>query len=327
MKAVVIRAHGDSDVLKLVDVDSPPVGPNQVRVDVGAFGVNRADILQRKGLYPAPAGAPAEIPGLEYAGVVESVGPEVRRWSVGDRVMGITAGGCYAEQVVVHAREAMAVPSNLSLEEAAVIPEAFLTAWDALCLQAGMKLGDRILVHAVGSGVGTAALQLASACGASVIGTSRSVWKLEACGELGLEVGLHVHEGRFLNALRDATEDAGVDLVLDLVGGAYLKENLKALAEGGTMITVGLVGGARGELNLGLMLARRLKLVGTVLRSRPLEEKLALALGFERQILPLFLQGRLVPVIGATFNVGEVGKAHVAVENNSVFGKAVVVWR
>ena len=326
MRAVIITRSGGPEVLQLKEVEAPAPGPGQIRVQVAAFALNRADLLQRLGRYPAPPDAPQDIPGLEYAGIVESVGAGVERWTPGDRVMGITGGGAYAEQLVVHAREALPVPADMALDAAAAIPEAFMTAWDAVHLQAGLKMGDTLLVHAVGSGVGTAAVQLGRMAGASVIGTSRTLWKLERSVELGLSAGVHAHRGNFLMALTEATGGAGVDVILDLVGAAYLAENLKSLASGGTMVTVGLVGGISAEINLALLLSGRLKLIGTVLRSRPLEAKMALAQAFARQIVPAFEAGLLAPVIGETFEVTEIAAAHQTMANNATFGKIVVVW-
>jgi putative PIG3 family NAD(P)H quinone oxidoreductase len=306
--------------------------------------VNRADLLQRLGRYPAPAGAPAKIPGLEYAGVVADVGAGVTRWRPGDRVMGIVGGGAYAEAVVVDEREALAVPSSLSLEEAAAIPEAFLTAHDALFSLMRLGAGESLLIHAVGSGVGLAALQLARAAGARVLGTSRSAWKLERARGEGLEVGIGtggeaervarsatdaeqagaLHT--FDDVVRRETGGEGVHAILDLVGGAYLAGNLRALAVRGRVAVVGLVAGRSAELDLGLLLSKRITLIGTVLRSRSLEEKIAVAEAFRARALPLFEDGRLRPVVDRVFPFSDVGAAHEYVEENRNFGKVVLSW-
>lgn len=329
MRAIEITAPGGPEVLREREMPTPEPGPGEIRVRVAAVGLNRADLLQRRGQYPAPAGAPANIPGLEYAGVVDDVGADATRWRPGDRVMGIIGGGAYAEAVVVDEREALPVPVSLSLEEAAAIPEAFLTAHDALFTQVRLGAGEALLIHAVGSGVGLAALQLARAAGARTFGTSRSVWKLERARELGLEVGIETGGeagGSFDEVVRRETGGAGVAAILDLVGGAYLAGNLRALATRGRVVVVGLVAGRRAELDLGLLLGKRLTLIGTVLRSRSLEEKVAVAEAFRASALPLFEDGRLRPVVDRVFPFAEVGAAQAYMEENRNFGKVVLRW-
>ena len=237
MRAVRLKQLTGPDGLVIEEVDPPVPGPNQIRVQVKATALNRADLLQTMGLYPAPPGVPADIPGLEYAGLVDSVGVGVTRWQVGDRVMGLVAGGAWAEQLVTHEREALHVPGQLSFEKAAAIPEAFITAFDALTLQAGMRAGQTVLIHAVASGVGTAALQWAKAIGAKAIGTSRTASKLSRVKLLGLDVGLLVDR----NAPKFASQ-VKADLALELVGGNYLPETIEAMNVGGTVMLVGLTG-------------------------------------------------------------------------------------
>lgn len=328
-KAVRIKSHGGPEVLAVdrVSVDSP--GPGQVLVEVVAAGLNRADLLQRRGVYPAPAGVAPDVPGLEYAGHVAEVGDGVTSFAAGDEVMGIVAGGAMATHLVVHEREVIRVPEGLSLVHAAAIPEAFLTAYDALYDQAELRPGEHVLIHAVGSGVGTAALALARLSGAHAIGTSRSEDKLARCAELGLEHGVVVEKGvpRFANATRELTEGRGADVVLDLIGAAYLAESVDALAPLGRMILVGLVGGVSAELSLSTVLRKRARLFGTVLRSRPLEEKAALTQRFARCIAPLFgAAGRLAPVIDAVLPMSEVQAAHERMERDATFGKIVLTW-
>lgn len=324
-KAVRIREYGGPEVLELIEFSARPPGYGEILVRVEAAGLNRADLLQRRGLYPAPPGSPADIPGLEYAGVVEAVGEGVTEWKVGDRVMGIVGGGAMATHVTVSAREAIPVPSRLSFAEAAAIPEAFLTAYDALFLQGGLRMGEYVLVHAVGSGVGTAALQLAREAGAAVIGTSRSQEKLDRCREMGMEGGILV-EGSFAEKVRELTDGRGADCILDLVGASYLEENLAALAWRGRMICVGLLGGAKTNLPLGTLLAKRATLIGTVLRSRPPEEKAILARRFADEIVPLFERGRLSPVVETVLPFEQVAEAHRRLESNRTFGKIVLSW-
>lgn len=339
MRAIVITTPGGPEVLREREVPTPEPGPNQVRVRVRAVGLNRADLLQRRGMYPAPPGSSAEIPGLEYAGVVDVVGAAVTRWRPGDRVMGIIAAGAYAEAVVVHEAEALAIPGGLSFEEAAAIPEAFLTAHDALFTLLDLGAGENLLVHAIGSGVGLAALQLAHVAGARVLGTSRSAWKLERALELGLDVAIdtgpesgaapgtggHRHE-TFDDVAQRETGGAGVNAILDLVGGDYLAGNLRALAPRGRVAVVGLVAGRSAELDLGLLLSKRITLVGTVLRSRSLEEKIAVADAFRETALPLFETGQLRPILDRTYPFAEVGRAHKYMETNRNFGKVVLRW-
>ena len=323
MRAIIIKNPGRDATLVPVERPAPEPGPGEVVVAVAAVGVNRADVLQRRGLYPAPAGAPADIPGLEFSGTICRLGEGARGHAVGDRVMGLVPGGAYAEQVVLHARELMPVPRSIDLVDAAAIPEAFATAWDAMHLQGGLRAGQSVLIHAVASGVGSAAMQLARASGARAIGTSRTPAKLLRCAELGLDHGIDTSEGSFADAAR-ALVPEGVDLVLDLVGGEYVKESLGALRASGTMICVGLLAGARAELPMGLLLSRRLTLRGTVLRSRPLEEKIALARAFSREVVPLFDSGALCPIIDQRLPLEEARAAHDALESNTTFGKVLL---
>lgn len=326
MRAVVITAPGGPEVLELRDVPAPEPGTGQIRVRVYASGLNRADLLQRRGRYPAPPGWPQDIPGLEYAGIVDAVGPSVQRWKPGDRVMGLVGGGGCAEAVVVHEREAIAVPAALSLDEAAAIPEAFITAHDALFTRLGLGLGEAVLVHAVGSGVGTAALQLAKAAGARVVGTSRFAWKLEKATALGLDLGVDATREDFADAALAFTGEVGVDAVLDLVGGAYLAGNLRALATGGRLVFVGTVAGSRAELDLRIVMTKRLRIVGTTLRARPLEEKIQATRAFAHHALPLFEQRRIRPVLDRVLPADDVREAHRLLEENAVFGKVVLRW-
>jgi putative PIG3 family NAD(P)H quinone oxidoreductase len=321
MRAVIIREPGDESVLTLVERPAPEVPPGHVRVRVTHTAVNRADLLQRAGFYPAPPGVPADIPGLEYAGVVESHSPG-SVLSKGQRVFGLVAGGSYAEFVVVHEREAVRIPDDLPDHLAAAVPEAFVTAYDALVLRAGLKPGERVLVHAVGSGVGTAGLQIAKALGCHVTGTSRTAAKLERAAELGLDRGVLV---------RDAVElaevlgpDAAFDVVLDLVGGPYVGATLPSLNSRGRVVVVGLTGGVRSELDLATLLRRRLTLVGTVLRSRPLEEKIQAADVLRRTLVPWLARGMIRPIVERSFTLEEAGLAHRALATNETFGKVVL---
>lgn len=326
MRAVVVTRPGGPEVLQLAERPLPEPGPGEIRVRVHASALNRADLLQRRGLYPAPPGAPQDVPGLEYAGEVDAVGEGAGLWAVGNRVMGIVGGGGYAEYVVVHEREAMRIPQGFSYEEGAAIPEAFLTAYDALFTRLELLMGERVLIHAVGSGVGTAALQLARAAGAVTIGTSRSPEKLRRAAELGLDVGIDTGREELAAALESATSGGGVHAVVDLVGGKLLEESLRGLAQGGRVVVVGTVAGSRVELDLGLLLRRRIRIVGTVLRTRPLEEKIALAREFSSTVLPLLSSGKIRPVIDHVVPFADVADGHRRMEENDTFGKIVLKW-
>jgi NADPH2:quinone reductase len=293
---------------------------------VRASALNRADILQREGNYPVPAGAPADIIGMEYTGEVDGIGPSAALWKIGDRVMGIVAGGGHAEYVSVHEREAIPVPRSMSWEEAAAIPEAFLTAYDALFNRLGLRVDETLLIHAVGSGVGTAALQLARVAGANVVGTARSAMKLEKARQLGLDVAIDASLGNWAAQVEAAIGADRVDAVMDLVGGEYLEGNLRVMALRGRIVVVGLTAGTKAELNMGVLLRKRLTIVGTVLRSRALEEKIELAREFSARVVPLFEAGRIKPVVDRVFSFSEISAAHELMESNETFGKIVLRW-
>ena len=326
MRAVVITRPGPPDVLEIQDRPKPEPGPGQIRVRVRTSALNRADLLQRRGRYPAPTGAPADVAGLEYAGEVDALGAGAGLWAVGSRVMGIIAGGGHAEYVCVHEREAMRVPHSLSWEQAGAVPEAFLTAYDALFRQLDVQMGDRLLIHAVGSGVGTAAVQLAKAASVRTVGTSRTELKLRRALELGLDHAVDAADGAWRERVDEATEGAGVSAILDLVGGGYLEDNLKVLAPRGRLIVVGTIAGAAAALDMALLLRKRLTIVGTVLRSRPVEEKIALAREFSDSVLPLLASGRIGPIVDEVYSFEEVAKAHARMEENDSFGKLVLTW-
>ncbi len=325
MRAVVITEPGEADVLRLREVERPEPGPGQVRIRVRTAGINRADLIQRRGHYPAPPGWPDDIPGLEYAGVVEELGEGVRDWDLGDRVMGLVGGGGYAEHVVVHERTPVRVPDGVGLDEAGAIPEVFMTAFDALFRQMGLAAGETLLIHAVGSGVGTAALQLARAAGIRTVGTSRTAEKVERAVGMGLDVGVDSSDG-WLESVMEATGGKGVDVILDLVGADYLEDNLSALASRGRHVVVGVPSGTRAEIDLRSLMRRRGRIQGTVLRARPLEEKAALAREFEARVVPLFERGDLAPVVHRVFEPEEAAGAHRTMEENLNFGTLLIRW-
>ena len=326
MRAVVITKPGQPDVLEQQDRPVPEPGLGQIRVRVHASALNRADLMQRAGTYPAPPGAPPDIPGLEYAGAVDALGAGATLWPVGTRVMGITGGGAHAEYLCVHEREVLAMPCNLSWEEGAAIPEVFLTAYDALFRQLDIRAGERVLVHAIGSGVGTASLQLAQLAGAAVYGTSRSSAKLVKARELGLDHTIDASAGDWVAQVEERAGRDGIHAIVDLVGGEYFGANLRVLASRGRVVVVGLTAGSRSELDLSIVLRKRLHIVGTVLRARPIEEKIALAREFSERVVPLFEAGRLRPVIEHVFPFSHIRAAHELLESNVTFGKVVLTW-
>ncbi|MGA1361705.1 MAG: NAD(P)H-quinone oxidoreductase [Ilumatobacteraceae bacterium] len=324
MKAVVLTEHGGPEVLVIREVPDPVPGPEEVLVRVHATALNRADLLQRMGMYPNPFPSEAEIPGLEFAGTVESCGPRVTMWQPGDAVMGIVSGGAYAEKLTVHERQAFAVPVGMHLSRAAAIPEVFITAWDALVVQGGLTAGRWAMVHAGASGVGTAAIQICRAIGARVIVTC-SAGKVEACRALGADVVVDYGSQDFVEAARDATGGAGVDVILDVIGGDYVERNVASLAVKGRIIQVGVMAGKPVPFNVGALLAKRASITGTVLRARPLEEKIAVSRRFAAEMLPLFDNGTLEPVIDCQYRIGDIAIAHELMASNANVGKIVVV--
>ena len=322
MRAVVLRSHGGPEVLTIEEVDDPTPDHDEIVVDVQHTAINRADVLQRMGMYPDPRGRELEIPGLEYSGVVSAVGADVTNWTVGDRAMGIEAGSCYAEKVVTHGRQALPVPPAVASNEAAAIPEVFLTAWDALVVQGGLTSGRWALVHAGASGVGTAGIQIAKAIGARIAVTC-SAGKMDACRELGADLVIERSPSDWLGAVTSAVPD-GVDVILDVIGGEEADRNLKAVAVDGTIVQVGLMGGGSAPVNIGLILQKRITWIGTTLRTRPLERKLAVSQRFIAEVLPLFESGALRPVIDSRYVFDQIADAHRHIESNANVGKILV---
>ncbi len=330
MKAVTIVFFGGVEGLEVREVaDAPRPTTDRVRVRVHAAGLNRADILQRLGRYPAPPGYPQDIPGLEFAGEVVEVGEEARAWRVGDRVFGITGGGAQAEFVTVPESTLAEIPPNLDWAEAASIPEVFMTAHDALFTQCRLQMGERVLIHAAGSGVGTAASQLVSATGAVAYGTSRTADKLERAKEFGLTDSVVVAKdsSEFAEAVKRWTNDAGVDVILDLVGAASLKANLDSLALKGRLIFVGTTSGAKAEIDYAVVMRKRLRVMGTSLRTRSIEEKATATRLFAQHVVPLLVSGNVRPVIDSVFPMEQVRAAHERIESNESFGKVVLTLK
>ena len=325
MRAVVITEAGGPEVLRVRPVPLPEPGPGEVRVRVSTSGVNRADLLQRRGSYPVPEGWPEDIPGLEFAGTIAAMGDGVEEWAEGDRVMGITGGGGYAEAVRSPASTLVPIPDNLDLRHAGALPEAFMTAYDAVRLQEGLEEGETLLVHAVGSGVGTAALQIARALGCRVIGTSRTPDKLERASHLGLEDPVP-GDGGWPERVLELTDGRGVDVILDLVGAAYLEGNQKVLAPKGRHIVVGVPSGRTSRIDLRALMGTRGSIRGTVLRARPVAEKVELARAFREEVLPMLVSGTARPVVDRVFSPEDAGEAHRWMEENRNFGKLLLEW-
>jgi NADPH2:quinone reductase len=326
MKAVVFEGKGGPEVIAVKELPDPAPSRGEVLVRVRAAALNRADLLQRRGLYPPPPGYRGDVPGMELAGEVAAVGDGVTRWKAGDRVMAITAGEAQAELCVVHERTLLAIPAGLSFAEAGALPEAGITSHDALFTLGGLRPGMAVLVHAVGSGVATAALQIARAAGATVIGTSRTAAKLARARALGMDHGILV-EGdppRFADEVRRITGGEGAAVVLEFVGAPYLAEDLAAVSPQGRVVVIGTLGGAKAQLDLGLLLRTRATVVGTVLRPRPLEEKIAATRAFARDVLPLVAAGKVKPVVDAVLPLSAAREAHERMERNDTFGKLVL---
>jgi putative PIG3 family NAD(P)H quinone oxidoreductase len=324
MRAVTIT---DDRRLVVEERPDPAPGPGQVAVRVHGAGLNRADLVQVQGGYPAPPGSPADIPGLEFAGEVAALGDGVSEWSVGDPVFGIAGGGGQAEIIVVPAAHCVRVPANLDLVAAGGVPEVFVTAHDALVTQAQAQAGEVVLVHAVGSGVGTAGLQLAKAIGATVVGTARTADKLDRCRGLGLDHGVLAPREPDPFALAEQITGAvggPVDVVLELVGGAYVATDVRAAALKGRIVVIGAMAGAQCDLEVALLMVKRLHMMGTVLRSRSLDEKTAATDAFARDVVPMLEEGTVAPVLAATFPLADAPAAYELLASDTTFGKVVL---
>jgi NADPH:quinone reductase len=328
MKAVRYTGKGGPEVVELAEVEAPAPSRGEVLVRVKAAAMNRADLLQRRGLYPPPPGFREDIPGLELAGEITALGEAVTGWKVGDRVMAIAAGEAQAELAVVHERMLLRVPEGLSLTDAGALPEAGLTAHDALFTIGGLRPGAFVLIHAAGSGVATAALQIARAAGAITIGTSRTADKLEKARALGLDHGILVgkEEPKFADEVKKLTGRRGAAIILDFIGGPYTAENVASLAPGGRLVNIGTMGGPKAQLDLGLLMRVRGSVHGTVLRPRPLEEKIAATQAFGRDVLPLIISGKVKPVVDAVLPAARAREAHERMEKNDSFGKIVLAF-
>jgi len=326
MRAAWIARFGPPEGLEVRDVTRPTIGADQVLVRVHASALNRADLLQRQGKYPPPPGYPPEMPGMEFSGEVAEVGAAVRTWKPGQRVFGLTGGAANAEYVATHELLLVEIPANLSWAEAASIPEVFITAHDALWVQARLRPGETVLINAVGSGVGLAAVQLARAMQAVPYGTSRTAGKLDQAREHGMQAGLVV-DGNFddlVAAAEQWTSGKGMNVMIDLVGGPYILAAQKLLAAKGRLVLVGTVGGAKSELEARYVMSKRLEIRGTVLRARSLDEKIAVTRAFAAEVAPLLASGVLRPTIDSKFPLAEIARAHARLESNETVGKVVV---
>jgi putative PIG3 family NAD(P)H quinone oxidoreductase len=322
MRAVVLRSHGGPESLTIEDAPDPVGGPEDVIVRVRATALNRADLLQVMGLYPNPRPAALEIPGLEFSGTVQSVGDRVVMWKPGDEVMGIEAGGAYAELIATHERQLMKVPVSVGVADGAAIPEVFLTAWDALVLQGGLPSGRWALVHAGASGVGTAGIQIAKAIGARIAVTC-SAGKMDLCRSLGADLVLERSPADWLAEARAAVPD-GFDTILDVIGGEEIDRNLQAVALKGRIVQVGLMGGGNVPVNVGALMGRRATWIGTTLRARPIEEKIVVTRRFAAEMLPLFDAGQLRPVIDSRYPFDRIADAHRHMAANANAGKIMI---
>ncbi|MGW5667541.1 NAD(P)H-quinone oxidoreductase [Micromonospora sp. NPDC003776] len=323
MRAMTIPKPGGPDALIWSEVPDPRPGPDEVVVDVRASAVNRADLLQRQGHYPPPPGAPA-YPGLECSGVVSEVGPEVTGWAVGQEVCALLAGGGYAERVAVPSGQLLPVPAGVDLVDAAALPEVACTVWSNVVQLARLAKGETLLVHGGGSGIGTFAIQLGAALGATVVATARAE-KHARLRELGAAHTVDYREQDFVEEVHRVTDGRGADVILDIMGAAYLPRNVAALATGGRLVVIGMQGGRKGELDLGMLLAKRASVHATALRSRPLDEKAAIVRGVREQVWPLIEAGTVRPVVHARARMADAADAHRLVETNDHVGKVLLV--
>lgn len=324
MRAITIPSPGGPEQLRLADRPDPTPGPGEVLLDVAATAVNRADLLQREGHYPAPAGVPADIPGLECSGRIAALGPGVTGWQVGQPVCALLAGGGYAERVVAPAGQLLPVPDGVDLVTSAALPEAVCTVWSNVVDVARLAAGELLLVHGGASGIGTTAIQVARRLGARVACTAGSAAKLERCRELGAEITINYAEEDFADRISAATGGQGADVILDIVGAAYLARNVAALADGGRLVVIGLQGGASAELDLRALLVKRGTVAATALRSRSLEQKAVIVAGVRADLWPGYASGQLRPVVDRVLPLSEAARAHRVVAAGEHVGKVVL---
>ena len=323
MRAVTVSEPGGPEVLALAEVPDPEPGPGELVIDVAATAVNRADLLQRQGLYPPPPGA-SEVIGLECSGTVSAVGPDVEHWKVGDEVCALLAGGGYATRVCVPAGQVMPVPDGVDLVTAAALPEVACTVWSNVFMVAGLQPDERFLVHGGAGGIGTFAIQLASALGARVLTTAGSAEKLAICTDLGADVAINYREDDFVEAVRRATDGHGADVILDNMGASYLGRNVEVLATEGRLVIIGMQGGTKGELDISVLLRKRGAVIATALRSRPTAEKASICAAVAEHVWPLVAEGRIRPIVHTTLPLSEAGDAHALMEAGDNVGKILL---
>lgn len=323
MDAYVYDGAGGPEVIKLQQRPIPDIAEGEVLIKVAAFGLNRADVQQRKGVYPPPPGA-SDIPGLEVSGIIQAVGKDVENWKVGDKVAALLAAGGYAQYVAVPAGQLFTIPESLSFAQAAALPEVSSTVVSNLFIEGQLQEGQNVLIHGGSGGIGSMAIQLANAAGARVIVTASSQVKIDYCRELGADEGINYKDEDVLSRIKELTDSQGVDLILDVVGAKYLELNLKALAVNGKLVIIGLQGGAKAEANLGLMLAKRLRIIATTLRSRSTEEKSLIVTRAEQQVLPLLETGELDVNVSKIFEFNQLVEAHEYFDSGVHTGKIIV---
>lgn len=323
MRAVRCSGAGDLDVLRWTEVDDPLPGPDEVVIEVAASAANRADLLQRMGFYPPPAGVTDTL-GLECSGRIAALGSELTGWSVGDEVCALLAGGGQAERALAPVGQVMPVPAGVDLVTAAALPEVAATVWSNVVMLAALRAGEALLVHGGASGVGTMAIQVGKALGATVLTTAGSAAKLERCRELGADVGINYRDDDFVAATKEATGGRGADVILDLMGAAYLEGNVATLAPNGRLVVIGMQGGTRGELDLAALLGKRASVHATSLRARPLEEKAAVCQAVVEGLWPLIGAGKVRPVVHTTLPMSQVAEAHRLVADGEHIGKVLL---
>ncbi|MET3979179.1 NADPH2:quinone reductase [Mucilaginibacter sp. UYP25] len=327
MKAIIITQPGEPEVLQIGDRPTPACSPTEVLIKVMAAGINRPDVAQRKGNYPPPAGAPTDIPGLEVAGLVTEIGAEVTRWKIGDKVCALVIGGGYAEYCNAPQGQCLLVPDNLSFAEAASLPETFFTVWSNVFDRGRLQPGETLLVHGGSSGIGVAAIQMATAFGSKVYVTAGSAEKCRFCEDLGATNAINYNEENFADAIAKLTDNKGVDVILDMIGGPYTPLNIKCLAIEGRLVHINTMKGKKVEIDLSEVMRKRLTITGSMLRSRDVGFKTAIAHNLEQHIWPLLASGKIKPVIYKIFAADEAAKAHALMESSGHMGKIVISWQ
>jgi NADPH2:quinone reductase len=326
MKAVAITRPGNPDVLEITERPTPVTQPREVLIKVAAAGINRPDVAQRKGVYPPPPGASPDIPGLEIAGTIEAVGQNVTLWQPGDKVCALVTGGGYAEYVTAPEGQCLPIPENLSFVEAASLPETFFTVWSNVFDRAQLKPGESLLVHGGSSGIGVTAIQMAKALGSTVYITAGSDAKCRFCEQLGATKGINYKEENFADALEQLTEGRGVDVILDMIGGDYMAGNLQSLTNDGRLVFINTMNGKDVQVDLSVVMKKRLNITGSMLRSREVEFKAAIARKLQEHIWPLLSSGQIKPVVHKVFTAQDAAKAHELMESSEHIGKIVLEW-